>query len=118
METIAFFVSDISYAKLFPHVAAVAYHGSAGTMSAAVRAGRPQVAIPHVYDQFYLADRIEKLGIGMRGPSRDDLTVEALATSLHDCIQPDPVQRAAALMPKLELNGACLAAEWLNKGVT
>jgi len=109
------FVDDISYQKLFPQVVAVVHHGSAGTMGSAARAGRPQLVIPHVYDQFYLARRVEELGVGVFGPSRDDLTVEALATSLYKCLQSKTAVTAAALAPGLELNGTRMAAEWLTK---
>ena len=59
---------------------------------ARLRAGRPQVVIPHNYDQFYWAQRVEQLGVGASGPRRDDLTLEALVQALWDQGQID-VQR-------------------------
>src|SRR5262249_11725270 len=48
----ALVVGPVSHALLFPRVAAVVHHGGAGTTSASARAGRPQVVVPHVFDQF------------------------------------------------------------------
>jgi UDP:flavonoid glycosyltransferase YjiC (YdhE family) len=57
-------IGDVNYEKLFPRVAAVTHHGGAGTTTAAVRAGRTQVVVPHLYDQYYWARRVQKLGVG------------------------------------------------------
>ena len=106
-----FSAGDLSHAKLFPRVAAIVHHGGAGTTATAARAGRPQVIIPHNYDQFYWAHRVQELGVGVSGPLRDDLSVDGLAQALRECLQPDMTTRAQVLPHRMELHGARIAAE-------
>lgn len=106
-------IGDVNHEKLFPRVAAVVHHGGAGTTTAAARAGKAQVIIPHNYDQFYWAHRVGQLGIGVSGPARDDLSVEALVQVLSECMQPEITLHAQALAGRMELHGARLAAERL-----
>jgi vancomycin aglycone glucosyltransferase len=110
-----FSVGEVNYEKLFPRVAAVVHHGGAGTTTAVARAGRAQVIIPHNYDQFYWAHRLEQLGVGISGPLRDDLSVDGLAQALRECLRPEVTVRAQALEGRMELHGARIAAERLTK---
>lgn len=56
-------VSSISHRRLFPRVAAVAHHCGAGTTATALRAGVPQVPVPHGFDQPLWAERVHALGV-------------------------------------------------------
>jgi len=103
-------IGDVNHEKLFPRVAAIVHHGGAGTTTAAVRAGRPQVIIPHNYDQFYWAHRVNQLGVGVFGPGRDELTAEALVQALRECLRPEMTTRARGLADRVELHGARIAA--------
>ncbi len=109
-----FSMGDVNHEKLFPRVAAIVHHGGAGTTSAAARAGRAQVIVPHNYDQFYWAHRVQQLGVGSSGPSRDDLSVDALVQTLSACLRPEVKSRVQALTGRMELNGARIAAERLT----
>jgi vancomycin aglycone glucosyltransferase len=106
-------IGDVNYERLFPRVAAVVHHGGAGTTTAAARAGRAQVIIPHIYDQFYWAHRVQQLGVGASGPTRDELTVDSLAEALREALQPEVATRAQDLANCMELHGARIAAERL-----
>jgi vancomycin aglycone glucosyltransferase len=106
-------IGDVDHARLFPRLAAIVHHGGAGSTATAARAGRPQVIIPHNYDQFYWAHRVQELGIGVSGPPRDDLTVESLVEALRQCLQPEVAARAQALAGRIEPHGARIAAERL-----
>jgi vancomycin aglycone glucosyltransferase len=106
-------IGDANHEKLFPRAAAIVHHGGAGTTTAAARAGRAQVIIPHNYDQFYWAHRVEQLGVGASGPTRDDLTVDALVQALREGLRPEVTARAQALAGPIELHGARIAAERL-----
>lgn len=86
-------VDSVSHAKLFPRVAAVIHHGGAGTTTRAARAGVPQVVVPHLFDQFYWAERVRALGLG-----------------------PPPIRRRALDSASLaEAITATLDNEWLNE---
>lgn len=106
-------IGDVSHERLLPRVAAVVHHGGAGTTTAAARAGRPQVIVPHLYDQYYWAHRVETLGVGVEGPAVAELSVEGLVASLRACLAPELAARAQALAGRMELRGARLAAERL-----
>ncbi|HTP02930.1 MAG TPA: glycosyltransferase [Anaerolineales bacterium] len=108
-------IGELDHARLFPRVAAVVHHGGAGTTHTAVRAGRPQVIVPHNYDQFYWRNRVSELGVGTPGPLRDELTTEALVVALRQCLKPETARRAQELAGRMELNGARIAAERLAR---
>ncbi|HYF61803.1 MAG TPA: nucleotide disphospho-sugar-binding domain-containing protein, partial [Herpetosiphonaceae bacterium] len=106
-------IGDVSHERLLPRVAAIVHHGGAGTTTAAARAGRPQVIVPHLYDQFYWARRVGSLGIGAEGPAAAELTVESLADALRASLAPDLAARAEDLAGRMESRGARIAAERL-----
>ncbi|MDF0486871.1 glycosyltransferase [Sphingomonas sp. H39-1-10] len=53
------------HSLLFPAAAAVVHHGGAGTTGQALRAGKPQLVVPHMGDQYDHGQRIERLGVGL-----------------------------------------------------
>jgi rhamnosyltransferase subunit B len=54
------------HSLLFPHVAAIIHHGGVGTTGQALRAGKPQLVVPHMGDQHDHADRVVRMGVGLR----------------------------------------------------
>lgn len=106
-------VGDVNHERLFPRVAAVVHHGGAGTTATAARAGTPQVLIPHLYDQYYWAHRVRRLGIGESGPRAAQLTLEGLVSALRRSLEPQIAERARAVAPRIEPHGARIAAERL-----
>jgi UDP:flavonoid glycosyltransferase YjiC (YdhE family) len=73
------------YSLLFPRAAAVAHQGGVGTTQQALRAGRPQLVVPHLGDQHDNAARVQRLGCGLalnrrRYPARAE---DALSRLLH-----------------------------------
>jgi vancomycin aglycone glucosyltransferase len=107
-------IGDVDHARLFPRLAAVVHHGGAGSTITAARAGKAQVIIPHNYDQFYWAHRVQQLGVGVSGPARDHLSVDGLVQALRACLQPEVAARAQALANRIEPHGARIAAERLT----
>jgi UDP:flavonoid glycosyltransferase YjiC (YdhE family) len=67
---------------LFPRMAAVVHHGGAGTAAAALRAGVPNVIVPHFGDQEFWGWRVHALGLGPQAIHRHRLTVENLAQAI------------------------------------
>jgi vancomycin aglycone glucosyltransferase len=108
-------IGDVNHEKLLPRVAAVVHHGGAGTTTAAVRAGKPQVVVPHLYDQYYWANRVKKLGLGVPGPTRERLSVNAVTSALRECLEPEMTTRAGKLANRVEPHGAQIDAERLVK---
>nr|ADN68481.1 SorF [Sorangium cellulosum] len=106
-------IGDVSHEQLFPRVAAVVHHGGMGTTTSAARAGKPQVIIPHIYDQFWMAARLEKLGVGVECPPRDQLTVRTLTAALREASRRGTTSRAESLAKNITLDGAKRAAQRL-----
>jgi vancomycin aglycone glucosyltransferase len=107
-------VSEVNVQALFPRVAAVVHHGGAGTTTAAARAGAPQVVVPHMYDQYYFADRINQLGVGVaHGPTVP--TAESLVAALNRVLQPEMAVHAKSLSLAILTNGAAIAAEYVTR---
>jgi rhamnosyltransferase subunit B len=51
------------HAEVFPNAAAIVHHGGIGTSTEALCAGRPMLVVPHGFDQFDNAGRLERLGV-------------------------------------------------------
>lgn len=59
------FMGYAPHSAVFPQAAIVIHHGGIGTTGQALRAGRPQVIVPHFGDQFDNAARVQSAGLGM-----------------------------------------------------
>ncbi len=91
-------IGPTSHALLFPRVAAVVHHGGAGTTSAALRSGRPQLVVPHLFDQFQWARWVEGAGVGPSPIPRGRLSSSRLGAALAELLgQPRFAQRAEEL---------------------
>ena len=56
----------VPYDQYLQRFAAVIHHGGAGITNACITAGKPMLAVPHDYDQFDYAARIEHHELGFR----------------------------------------------------
>lgn len=74
-----FEVSQIPHDWLFPRVDAVAHHGGSGTTGASLRAGIPTIIKPFFGDQFFYANRVVEMGVGI---NVKDLNTRSLCDAL------------------------------------
>lgn len=51
------------HAALFPHACAIIHHGGVGTSQEALASGKPQLVVPHGFDQPDNAARLARLGV-------------------------------------------------------
>lgn len=102
-------IGEVNQERLFRRVAAVVHHGGAGTTTAAAMAGAPQVVIPQMFDQFYWAERVERLGIGCAHAAGAP-TTESLTLELQRSLRADVANKAAAVAPLILRDGATVAA--------
>lgn len=58
----------VPLAALLPHAALLLHHGGIGTLAQALRAGVPQLIVPHGWDQFDNAERLRRLGVARSCP--------------------------------------------------
>jgi rhamnosyltransferase subunit B len=85
------------FSLLFPRCAAIVHQGGIGTTQQALRAGRPQLVVPHLGDQYDNGARVARLGCGAtlsRSGYRPERIAPALEALLSD---PATVERAATV---------------------
>jgi UDP:flavonoid glycosyltransferase YjiC (YdhE family) len=83
--------------ELFPRMSVVIHHGGAGTTAAALRAGVPQVVVPHIADQPYWGRRVHELGVGAAPIHRKHLSADLIVSAITSASRPEVV-RAADVM--------------------
>jgi vancomycin aglycone glucosyltransferase len=97
-------IGEVNQQALFRRVAAIVRHGGAGTTTTAAAAGKPQIVLPHMYDQYYWGDQVERLTIGR---SAKAVTTEVLAEAL------ELAEEAAEVGSQVRTDGARVAAQRL-----
>jgi vancomycin aglycone glucosyltransferase len=103
-------IGEVNVQRLFAQVAAVVHHGGASTTATAALAGVPQVVIPQAADQYYWAQRVSDLGIGIaHAPGMP--TADSLTAALDHALAPGVAARARSTSLAMRGDGAQLAAE-------
>ncbi len=59
-------IDGAPHAALLPRCALTIHHGGSGTSHASAAAGVPQIVVPHLFDQFDFAARLEAAGVAAR----------------------------------------------------
>ena len=80
-----------------PRCQAVIHHGGAGTTAAGLRAGIPNLILPHAADQPFWGKRVAAIGAGPRPIAIDALSVEVLSSALVQMDTPALRSRAAEI---------------------
>jgi UDP:flavonoid glycosyltransferase YjiC (YdhE family) len=104
----------LPYSAVFPHAAAVVHQAGIGTLSQALRAGRPQLITPVAFDQPDNAARAARLGVARVLPFRQVTAKrmkEQLALLLEDARTAQGAERLAARL--VSVDGAGVAADAL-----
>lgn len=104
------------FSKLFPRAAAVVHQGGVGTTQQALRAGRPQLVVPHLGDQFDNAARVVRLGCGAtlgRTRYRARRVAEVLGGALADPTVVETAMRLGIVASRED--GAATAAERIGE---
>lgn len=82
--------SDLLYLESAPHdwllpkCKMLIHHGGAGTISAGLRAGIPQVVVPFMADQPFWGDRVHAVGVGPTPIRVSQLSVEKMAVAMAE----------------------------------
>jgi UDP:flavonoid glycosyltransferase YjiC (YdhE family) len=96
LPPIIFAAGTLPHSWLMPRTAGVVHHGGFGATSATLRAGVPQLIIPHIADQFYWAQRVHTLGVGVPSIPRSRLSIERLTASLEALVHDDMLRTTAS----------------------
>jgi sterol 3beta-glucosyltransferase len=78
-----FYIDSAPHNWLLPRCSIVIHHGGAGTTGAGLRAGIPNIIIPHAADQPFWGKRVAAIGAGPQPISVEKLSEETLAAALH-----------------------------------
>ncbi len=111
-----FVVDSVPHDWLFPQIDIAMHHGGAGTTGASLRAGLVTLIKPFFGDQFFWANRVQKLGAGARvnGLSVSDLS-DALKAAVQDRVM---VEKAQGVGEKIRSeDGVATAIEFLYKNI-
>ncbi|MEO5618279.1 MAG: glycosyltransferase [Candidatus Eisenbacteria bacterium] len=104
-----------AHARLFPRALVNVHHSGIGSTAEALRAGRPSVAIPHAFDQFNNAVRMERLGAGLM-LARHHVTLDRMVAVLDRAASDGEIaRRALELAPQVAENGAEHAARAIER---
>lgn len=90
-------IDSAPHSWLFPRMAAVVHHGGAGTTAAGLRAGVPNVLVPHFADQFFWGDWVVKREVGPPAIAREQLTAARLIKALRHAMSARTRAHASAL---------------------
>jgi len=88
------------YSLLFRKAAAIVHQGGVGTTQQALRAGRPQLVVPHLGDQFDNGARMARLGVGAtlaREAYRSEAVASAICGLLNDAALVAAAQRVGEI---------------------
>lgn len=107
------------YSVLFPLAAAIVHPGGVGTTQQALRAGRPQLVVPHLGDQFDNAARIGRLGCGAVLPRRR-YSSERVASALAGLISDPEIRVTATRLGTIAAreDGGAIAATMIAQLIT
>jgi hypothetical protein len=97
-----YMLKSVPHDWLFPRLAGAVHHGGAGTTAAGLRAGIPTVIKPYFGDQYFWAQRVEVVGVGVWC---HDLTVKKLSAALT------AITTDERMIKKAQLMGECIRAE-------
>jgi sterol 3beta-glucosyltransferase len=89
-------VKAVPHSWLFSRVAAVVHHGGAGTVAAALRAGKPNLACPFDLDQYFWGYMLARRGFGPRPIPQKKLTVRRLVKALRILTSDEGMRQRAA----------------------
>ncbi|MDI9698086.1 glycosyltransferase [Burkholderia cenocepacia] len=90
-------IGDTPHDWLFPRVAMAMHHGGSGTTHSAARAGIPSVVVPFAGDQFFWANRLQRLGVADAPVAGRRVEAAALARAIAFAERGETKECAAAL---------------------
>ena len=78
------YLDAVPHDWLLPHCKMIVHHGGAGTTSAGLRAGIPNIVIPFTADQPFWGTRVHEIGAGPRPILVKNLSVEKLTRAIAE----------------------------------
>ncbi|MBR8069150.1 glycosyltransferase family 1 protein [Burkholderia cenocepacia] len=111
-------IGDTPHDWLFPRVAMAVHHGGSGTTHSAARAGIASVVVPFAGDQFFWANRLQRLGVAAEPVAGRRMDAVALARAIAFAEQGETKARAMELGARLaQENGLKQAVSAIERWV-
>jgi len=94
--------SDLLYLESAPHdwllpkCKMLIHHGGAGSTSAALHAGIPQIVVPFMADQPFWGSRVNVIGVAPKPIRLNQLSVEKMVSAMAEAESKDILERAQA----------------------
>ena len=92
-----FNAGNVPHDWLFPQLDGAVHHGGSGTTGATLRAGLPTIIRPFFGDQFFYANRVEEIGVGV---ALRKFNSKALTNALVEITTKDRYKERALLIKK------------------
>lgn len=106
----------VPHSWLLPRCKMVIHHGGAGTTSAGLQAGIPNLVVPHTADQPFWGSRVHEIGAGPSPIPVKKLAVENLTRAIAEGSNPVIRQRAQAIGRELRReDGVGISVQWIEK---
>ncbi|KAG9405791.1 hypothetical protein AC1031_003709, partial [Aphanomyces cochlioides] len=96
-----FVLGNCPHDWLFPKMAAVVYHGGAGTTAAGLLAGKPTFIVPFFGDQPFWGWAVENAKVGVHPCPLANLKVDVLRQAFSQLLSPEIIANARALQAKM-----------------
>jgi sterol 3beta-glucosyltransferase len=111
-----FYMDAVPHQWLLPQCKMIIHHGGAGTTAAGLRAGIPNIIIPHTADQPFWGRRVHLIGAGPEPILIQKLSEENLSRAIIACDDVVLRKRAQAVGHQLQIeNGVAVAANLIER---
>ncbi len=108
-----FYIDAAPHDWLFPRCKTIVHHGGAGTTAAGLRAGIPNIIVPHAGDQSFWGKRVTKIGAGTCSVNAKNLSTEALINAFIQVDKQEVRERAQIVGLKIEAENGVREAVYL-----
>jgi len=95
------YLESVPHDWLLPYCRMIIHHGGAGTTSAGLRAGIPNIVVPFTADQPFWGNQVHAIGAGPRPILVKNLSVENLSCAIAEAEDESPRQRAQVVGQKI-----------------
>lgn len=104
------YLDSAPHSWLLPHCKTFIHHGGAGTTAAGLRAGIPNIVVPHAADQPFWGRRVQALGAGPAPIAVKKLTATRLLAALAQAESDSVISAAQALGRQIRAEDGVQAA--------
>lgn len=95
------YLDAVPHDWLLPKCKMIIHHGGAGTTSAGLRAGIPQVVVPFMADQPFWGSRVHEIGVGPKPIRVSQLSVEKMVSAMVEAESKVVLERAQVTGQKI-----------------